>query len=83
MIIEVNADHLTLHVEERSAGIAVIDRGVCLDKVIKRRILNIAIECADNAGGNRDPMPKGLPAAKTCSPTRSRLLSPQCATCKG
>ena len=43
----------TTHVEQRAARVAVIDCGIDLDVVVIRRILHIAIEPGDDAGGHR------------------------------
>ena len=50
--LRVDADHLAGRVEERAAGVAVVDRGVGLDRVVDRELvqrLHLAVECADDA----------------------------------
>src|SRR5947209_10668274 len=45
----IDTDHLALHVEQRSAGIAVIDRGVDLNELVVRRAIEVAVQGADDA----------------------------------
>ncbi len=40
-------------VEQRAAGVAVIDRRVDLDVVVERGFADVAVQCADDAGGDR------------------------------
>ena len=47
-----DADHLAGEVEQRAAGVAVVDRGVGLDRALDRRVVgraDLTIERADDA----------------------------------
>ena len=77
----VDADHLAVHVEQRAAGIAAVDRGVGLDEVVVGPGIDVAVARRDDAGVTEPPRPNGLPIAITQSPTRtcrSRRTSPPC-----
>jgi len=50
----VDADHFALHIEQRAAGIAVVNRSIGLDEVIVRRLQEIAVQRTDNAGRDRE-----------------------------
>ena len=47
------ADHLAVHVEDRAAGIARIDRCIELQEVVERSRAEIAAARRDDAGGDR------------------------------
>src|SRR5437667_6921710 len=49
----VDPDHLALHVHERSAGVARIDRGVRLKEVVERALVELSRLGADDAGRDR------------------------------
>ena len=49
----IDADHLAVEVEQRSARIAAIDRRVSLDVVVIRAGIDVAIARRDDAGRNR------------------------------
>src|SRR2546422_936897 len=49
----VDPDHLTLHVHERTAGVAGIDGGVGLQEVVERTLVELPRLGADDAGGDR------------------------------
>ena len=49
----VDPDHLALHVHERTAGVAGIDGGVGLQKVVERTLVELPRLGADDAGGDR------------------------------
>ena len=62
-------------VEERPAGVSVVDGRVRLDRVRDRvgvRRGHLAMERADDPAGDRSSSPNGLPNASTWSPTRDR-----------
>ena len=71
MIAGVDADHLPLHIEQRSAAVPGVDRCIGLQKIIVRTgadnttplapIMPVVTVC---------PNPNGLPTAMTQSPTR-------------
>ena len=49
--LRVDADHAAVHVEQRPAGVAVIDRGIGLDRVVDREVVrrrDLAVERADD-----------------------------------
>ena len=47
------ADHLAVHVEDRAAGVAWIDRRIELQEVVERTRAKIAATRRDDAGGDR------------------------------
>src|SRR5215813_5692304 len=49
----VYTDHFAIHVEQRTARVAAIDRGVCLNVVVVRSGLDIAVARRNDPGGNR------------------------------
>src|SRR3989454_2134433 len=49
----VDADDLALHVHQRSAGVARVDRGVGLDEVVERPLADLARLGADDPRGHR------------------------------
>jgi hypothetical protein len=51
----VHADHLALHVEERAARVAAVDRGVGLDEVVVGA-LERAVARRDDARGDREAL---------------------------
>ena len=51
---------MTLHVEQGTAGVTVVDGGIGLDQVIIGGVLDIPIERADDASGNRYAQAKGI-----------------------
>src|SRR5262245_5585863 len=54
--LRVDADHLAARIEQRAAGIAVVDRGIRLDRVIDREVvrsLHLPVNGADEAAGER------------------------------
>ena len=54
--LRVDADHLALEVEQRAAGVAVVDRRVGLDRVVDREVVrrgHLAVERADDAARDR------------------------------
>ncbi len=48
----VDADHLALQIEQRPAGITLVDRGVGLKEVVIRPVVDIAIAGGNDAGGH-------------------------------
>ena len=67
----VDADHFAARVEQRAAGVAVVDGRVGLDEVVERRFADVAVQRADDADADRTARPSGLPIATTASPTAS------------
>ena len=60
----VHADHLPLRIEERPAGVAVIQRGVGLDHMRDRQLvrrLDPSLDSAHDAGGDRPVEPERVP----------------------
>src|SRR3546814_4827906 len=53
--LRVDADHLAAHVEQRAAGVALVDGDVGLDErhVLLLRVAVAATDRADDAGGDR------------------------------
>ena len=49
----VNADDLAVHVEQRAAGIALVDGRICLDIVVVGAGIDVAAACRDDAGRDR------------------------------
>ena len=70
--LRVDADHLAVDVEERPAGVAVVDRRVGLDRVVDREVVRRFI-CRWSALTmplvTVSSSPNGLPIATTVSPT--------------
>src|SRR6186997_2369141 len=59
--LSVDADDLALSVEERTARVAVVDRGVGLDRVVDRKVVrrgHLTVQCADDSGSNRSLEPE-------------------------
>ena len=54
----VDADHLAVHVEQRAAGIALVDRGVGLDVAVVRAGLDVAVACRTIPSGDRTAEPE-------------------------
>ena len=48
----VDADHLAVHVEQRAARVAAVDRRVGLDEVVVRPLMDVAAARRDDAGGH-------------------------------
>ena len=56
----VDANHLTIEIEQRSTRIATVDRGIGLDEIIIRTVANIAATSRDNASCHRAAKTKGI-----------------------
>ena len=56
----VDADNLSLHVEQRTAGIAAVDRGVGLDEVVVLALMNVTPARRYDAGGHRAAQAKRI-----------------------
>ena len=57
----VDADHLALHVEERSPAVSRVDGGVGLDEIVIRPRADHAALCADDPGGDGLLQAEGVP----------------------
>ena len=60
----IDPDDVALHVEQRTAGIAMVDRRIRLDQVVIRRVLDVAVQPADDPGGDRQPDAKRIARGK-------------------
>ncbi len=49
----VDADHLAVKVEGRSAGVAAVDRRIDLQEIVVRSLIDVAPEGGDDPGGHR------------------------------
>src|SRR3546814_989048 len=49
----VKADHVAVEIEQRTAGVAAVDRGIGLDEVVIGTLADIAASCRDDAGRHR------------------------------
>ena len=79
----IDANDTPLHVEQRTAGVAVIDRCIGLDVVAVRRVRTSRLSALTIPAETDRPRPSGLPMANTWSPTLSLVLSPHCAAASG
>ena len=73
----VDPDHLAARVDERSAAVAEIDRGVGLDVVVEARVEQLPADEADYPDGHRVHVASGLPMAQTHSPHEVRRNCPE------
>ena len=83
--LRVDPDHLAAEVEQRAARVAVVDRGVRLDRAGDRVVVrrgDRAVDRADDAGrswtragrtGCRSPRRSGRPARSSTCPERERM----------
>ena len=71
----VHADHLTIHVEQRTARIAAVDGGVGLD-VIVVIALQRATAGRNDPGADRKALPQRVADRQTQSPTRDSGIAP-------
>ena len=61
--LRVDADHLAARVEQRPAGVAVVQRGVGLDRVLDREVVRRGerpVDRADDPGGHRARVAEGI-----------------------
>src|SRR3984893_13173236 len=56
----INADHLPVKIEGRSAGVAAVDRSVDLQEIVVKALVDVTPECGDDPGGHRAAEPERI-----------------------
>ena len=56
----INADHLPVKIEGRSAGVAAVDRSVDLQEIVVKALVDVTPECGDDPGGHRTAEPERI-----------------------
>ena len=79
----VDANDFAVHIEEGTAGIALVDGGVRLDVIIIGSLSILRLRAETMPAVTEPPRPNGLPTASTQSPTRDLSLSPNLAAFNG